>query len=331
MSILIVDDSQQIQVQLTYFLKSGGYQEFVCVKSAHEAFRYLGLEGSGESSDVVDIILMDIKMPEINGIEACRRIKADKRFQYTPIVMVTAEDSEEGLQLAFEAGAVDYIKKPLNKVELIARINSILKLKIEIDERIRREEELMKLTRLLEDTNQKLQQANTMLHQISRTDGLTGITNRRYFEEQFYAEWKRASRLSKPISALLIDIDFFKNFNDTYGHQRGDECLKHVAIALSMTIKRPCDVIARYGGEEFVALLSDTDKGGAIKVAETMQANITAMNIPHKGSHISDKVTISIGVSTTVPDMNSSPQMLIAHADKALYLAKQEGRNRIRS
>lgn len=330
MSILIVEDSPHIHTQLKLFLKSSGYHELVCVDSAREAFNYLNLEGSEETSRVVDLILMDINMPEINGIEACRRIKANRRFQYVPILMVTAEDAGEGLQMAFDAGAVDYIRKPLNKVELIARVNSALRLKQEIDNRIKREEELLKLTGLLEETNQKLYQANEMLYQISRTDGLTGIANRRHFDVLFEAEWHRAARLSKPISLMLIDIDFFKNYNDTYGHQRGDECLKRVANALNMTLKRPCDVFARYGGEEFVAVLPDTNRNGAIKVAESMQSNVAALDITHKDSQAGNTVTISIGISSIVPEMNGSPELLITGADSALYKAKQEGRNRIK-
>ena len=169
-----------------------------------------------------------------------------------------------------------------------------------------------------------------ILNRLSRIDGLTGIANRRHFDDLFYQEWKRAGRLSKPISLLLVDIDFFKNFNDTYGHQMGDECLKQVAGALSGALKRPCDVIARYGGEEFVAFLPETDEKGAIMVAETMQANMANVNIPHRNSQVSDKVTVSIGVSTVVPVANTLPGTLIADSDKALYQAKQEGHNRIK-
>ncbi len=330
MGILIVEDSRHVHVQLKLFLKSMGCHELVFVESAHDAFRYLNMEDTGAPAGVVDLILMDINMPEINGIEACRRIKADRRYQYVPIVMVTAEDSDEGLQMAFEAGAVDYIKKPLRKIELIARINSALKLRREIDARIKREEELLKLTGLLEETNQKLQQANERLSHISRTDGLTGIANRRRFDELYETEWHRAARLSKPISVILIDIDFFKNYNDTYGHQGGDECLKRVAAALSLALKRPCDVIARYGGEEFVAFLPDTDGNGARSVAEAIQSNVAALHIPHASSKAATTVTVSMGIASTVPEMNGSPESLIAGADSALYQAKQEGKNRIK-
>jgi len=194
-----------------------------------------------------------------------------------------------------------------------------------------------KMTNQLTDTfeklgarNQKLHQANEMLYQISRTDELTGIANRRHFDELFETEWRRAARLSKPVSVILIDIDFFKNYNDTYGHQMGDECLKRVANALKIAIKRPCDILARYGGEEFIVLLSDTDGNGAAKVAETMQSNVAALSIAHKNSHVGNTVTVSFGISSMVPEINGSPELLIAKADSALYQAKHEGRNRIK-
>lgn len=194
-----------------------------------------------------------------------------------------------------------------------------------------------RMTSQLKDTfkklgaaNQKLHQANQMLYQISRTDGLTRIANRRHFDELFETEWRRAARLSKPVSVILIDIDFFKNYNDTYGHQMGDECLKRVANALKIAIKRPCDVLARYGGEEFIVLLSDTDGNGAVKVAETMQSNVAALSIAHKHSQVGNTVTVSFGISSMVPEINGPPELLIAKADSALYHAKHEGRNRIK-
>ena len=131
----------------------------------------------------------------------------------------------------------------------------------------------------LEEANQKLHQANEKLHQLSRTDGLTNIANRRCFDELFETEWRRASRLSKPISVILIDIDFFKKYNDTYGHQMGDECLRQVANALKIAIKRPCDVLARYGGEEFIAVLPDTNGNDAVRVAESMRSSVAAFRV----------------------------------------------------
>lgn len=329
MSILIVDDSIQIHNQLGFYLKSNGYQDLLFAGSAHEAYKHLGLDAPSVPPGTIDLILMDIRMPDIDGIEACRRIKAEECLQDIPVIMVTAENTPEGLQSAFDAGAVDYITKPLNKVELLVRISSVLKLKHESDRRITRENELLELTKLLEETNEKLQQANDMLQHLSSTDGLTDIANRRRFEEFFINEWKRVTRLSKPISIIILDVDFFKKYNDTYGHQKGDECLRKIAKALHSSLKRPCDLVARYGGEEFVALLSDTDSNGAKKVAELMQKNIAALKIEYENPEVHDTVTVSLGISTIVPKTNSIPEKLINAADKALYLAKDNGRNQI--
>ena len=329
-TILVVDDSVHVHKQIEVFLKTAGYSKLLFADSAPEVFKHLNVESPEKEPNKVDLILMDIYMPGLSGVEICRKIKAIEHLRDIPIVMVTAEDTDAGLQLAFEAGAVDYIKKPVSEVELVVRVGSVLKLKHEMDERINREKELLSITSLLEESNQKLQQVNTILNRLSRIDGLTGIANRRHFDDLFYQEWKRAGRLSKPISVILVDIDFFKNFNDTYGHQLGDECLKQVASALSRALKRPCDVIARYGGEEFVAFLPETDEKGAVMVAETMQVSMANVNIPHRNSPVSDKVTISIGVATTVPSTNFLAGTLIADADKALYQAKQQGRNRIK-
>ncbi|MCF6149148.1 MAG: diguanylate cyclase [Candidatus Kuenenia sp.] len=324
-TILIVDDSKHVQRQIEIFLKSEGYSQLLFANSAYEAFNLLNLE-----NDTIDLILMDISMPGIDGVEACQKINTSGHLKNIPVIMITADDTNEGLKKAFDAGAIDYIKKPLNSVELIARINSVLRLKKEMDERAQRETELLQLTQILEETNAKLQQANEMLRHLSRTDSLTGVANRRFFDEILHSEWKRSTRLSKPISLLMIDIDCFKNYNDAYGHQKGDECLKQVANALLNAVKRQCDIISRYGGEEFAALLSDTDEKGALMVANTMQSNLAAMKIPHKNSHAGNNVTVSIGVSSIVPDTTSVPEMLISTADKALYLAKYEGRDRIK-
>ncbi|GJQ48228.1 putative diguanylate cyclase [Candidatus Kuenenia stuttgartiensis] len=330
--ILVVDDSKHVQRQIEIFLIPEGFSRLFFVNSAQEAFHLLGLddENSKNRKCEIDLILMDINMPGTNGVEACLKINATRHLKNIPIIVITAEDTDEGLKQAFGAGAIDYIKKPLNPVELIARVSSVLKLKKEMDERENREKELLTLAQVLEKTNQELQQANEKLHQLSRTDSLTGLANRRFFDEMLHNEWKQSVRLAKPLSLLMIDIDFFKNYNDTYGHQKGDECLKRVSMAILSALKRECDIIARYGGEEFVALLSDTDESGAVMVAKAMQSNIEAMNIPHKDSNASGRITVSIGISNEVPSAASSPEKLISKADKALYLAKYEGRNLIK-
>ncbi len=180
---------------------------------------------------------------------------------------------------------------------------------------------------LLEERSQ-LEHANQELNFLSSVDGLTGIANRRHFDQFLSQLWSSAARNGEPIALIMCDIDFFKAYNDTYGHLQGDECLKHVAAALKNSLKRQVDFVARYGGEEFVVVLSNTDMEGAIKVAETLRANVENLAIPHRNSSITPNVTISLGVTIGYATSAVSPQTLIEEADNALYQAKQDGRNR---
>ena len=322
MAILVVDDSVISLAVFQSMLKDAGYTDVITVRSAQEAFRLLGIDSGGGDGAGIDLILMDIMMPEIDGIAACRRLKADERFQDIPVIIVSGMEDLGSLQSAFTGGATDYINKPANKIELLARVRSALLLKQEMDRRKVREKELLELTRQLEEANRKL-------HLLSSLDSLTGVANRRFFDEYIEKEWKRAVRDAHQIAAIMIDIDFFKAFNDTYGHQAGDDCLKAVAKALQGVMRRPGDLLARFGGEEFIAVLPETGLFGAASVAEILCATIAALGIRHEKSSISDHLTISLGVASVTPDLEKTSNMLIAEADKALYRAKQGGRNRV--
>ncbi|MEK7773579.1 MAG: diguanylate cyclase, partial [Deltaproteobacteria bacterium] len=230
--------------------------------------------------------------------------------------------------MAFEKGANDYLVKLPDKIELVARIRAhsrTYQLQMQRDEAYR---ELEKLQERLEESNRKLEERNAILQRLSVLDGLTGIANRRHFDEILKQEWKRGHRDASSLAIIMIDIDFFKKFNDNYGHQGGDDCLKRAASALSDTLHRPGDFIARYGGEEFVVLLPNTDAGGGAIIAEQMRSNIEAQNIDHALSSVSTHVTISLGVASVLPDDAATPEDLIAKADGALYKAKAAGRNR---
>ncbi|MDJ0706932.1 MAG: GGDEF domain-containing response regulator, partial [Leptolyngbyaceae cyanobacterium MO_188.B28] len=185
--------------------------------------------------------------------------------------------------------------------------------------------QMEKCTAELGQTNDQLKFFQT----LSATDALTKLANRRYFEEFLELEWRRALRNVTPISVILIDIDQFKQFNDTYGHQRGDECLIKVSQTLQQAVKRPRDLVARYGGEEFIVILPDTPKLGATKVAKSIGCRVEALGVEHSASTISDTVTVSLGLSTAIPKQGVSQTDLIIEADQALYLAKHEGRNRL--
>lgn len=322
MSILIVDDSRDSLLLLEKILKSEGYKDILRAASAKEVFHLLQMDDPSNANVQIDLILLDILMPEIDGIAVCHRIKECNIYRDIPIIMVTAVTDVKDLQKAFAAGAIDYITKPFNKVELLTRIRSVLKLKYETDRRKAREKELSELTHQLET-------ANKMLVQLSYKDSLTDLANRRYFDELIEKEWRRAIRNTTPLSLILIDIDHFKTFNDRYGHQTGDNCLRRIAKALSNSVKRSGDIIARYGGEEFITVLPETDIKGAVYIAEKMRSNVIDLGIAHDGHKSADVVSISLGVATIIPDRNSSPDALIAKADRALYKAKRGGRNRI--
>ena len=171
--------------------------------------------------------------------------------------------------------------------------------------------------------------AQDELQRLATRDGLTSVANRRSFDDMLNMEWRRASRESRALSLLMVDVDFFKRFNDTYGHQGGDECLRQVAAAMSGVVKRASDAVARYGGEEFAILLPATEPDGALIVAERIRAAVTALRLPHSGSEVADHVTVSIGVASIQVTGNGVPSSLVAAADAALYRAKHTGRNRV--
>jgi diguanylate cyclase (GGDEF)-like protein len=177
--------------------------------------------------------------------------------------------------------------------------------------------------------NRELHDLNTKLHRLANLDGLTGVANRRCFDETLEHEWRRLSRDKQPLSLILGDIDYFKLYNDNYGHLPGDDCLKKVAQAISNVIHRPADLVARYGGEEFAVILPNTPTSGAIQVAEKILEEIRQLQLPHKASKVQSYVTMSLGVATMVPTLGLSETTLIDQADEFLFQAKKEGRDRV--
>mgnify|MGYP000562459402 CR=1 FL=1 len=251
-----------------------------------------------------DLILLDIMMPEMDGYEVCRRLKASEQTNPIPVIFVTARNTPEDEEMGFNLGAVDYISKPFNPTIVRARVKNHMNLKIKTD----------------------------MLERLSMQDGLTHIPNRRYFEETLTKEWARAQRNSLPLSLVMLDIDNFKAYNDNYGHGAGDECLQRVARALKKSLARSMDLVARYGGEEFVALLPETDAQGAIHVAEGLRTAVAGLGITHEYSEIASVVSVSIGVATHSRETERESSLELQQAaDRALYLAKEKGRNQVQT
>jgi diguanylate cyclase (GGDEF)-like protein len=318
-TILIVDDnSTNLRVAVIYLEESG-----FTVLVAQDGESALKRAKSARPH----LVLLDVIMPGIDGFETCRRLKADEQTKDIPVIFLTALSNTEDKVKGFEFGAIDYVTKPIQKDELLARITTHLRIQA--------------LTQALQKQNQQLQQqalelkiakdaaeaANQELERLVNLDSLTQIANRRRFDEHLQQEWRRLMRDGEPLSLILCDIDCFKLYNDFYGHQAGDDCLKRVAQAIAQIPERPGDLVARYGGEEIVVILPNTNAQGAVQIAEIVQLTIKQLQIPHAKSQIAQQLTISLGISCLIPSLDQRPETLIASADKALYMAKERGRN----
>jgi diguanylate cyclase (GGDEF)-like protein len=310
MSVLIVDDSPPTRASLQSLLEKQGHESVWTAGSGGEALALL----TRPDAPPVDVIVMDVDMPGLSGIETCRRVKAERRLRDIPVVIVTGDTAEETLQTAFAAGACDYLVKPASPPELLARLRSALALKHELDRRKARERELRRL--------------NRTLRRLAVIDALTGLGNRRCFNLLLKQEWGRAAREAAPLALLLIDVDQFKGYNDHYGHVKGDECLRRVARRLRGLARRPGDHALRYGGEEFAVLLPNTGSLGAAHMAEAVRRGVEDLGLEHAAA-VAGRVTVSVGAAAVVPERGSAPGPLTAAADAALYAAKRAGRNRV--
>lgn len=273
------------------------------------------------------VILQDLVMPDVDGMTLVRFYRNNPSTRDVPVIVLSSKDDPNIKSDAFDQGATDYLVKLPEKVELLARIRAHAKSYIAQKERDEAFSNLRSMQEQLEKMNIELARSNRELQRLSSLDGLTSLANRRQFDTTLEVEWQRAIHSGMPLSLIFADIDFFKRFNDHYGHQCGDDCLQKVAAALQKIVHRPADLVSRYGGEEFVMILPETTDEGALAVAEKVLATVTALGIPHANSEAADHVTLSMGVATLCPRQDSSPQELIEAADKMLYRAKERGRN----
>ncbi len=266
-----------------------------------------------------DLVLLDVQLPGIDGFETCRRLKADPATSEIPVIFMTVLTQVDDKVKGFAAGAVDYVPKPFEIEELIARVSAHLTIY-----RLRRA--LQAEIREREQAQAALSAANLELERLAVLDGLTHVANRRRFDAYLAEQWTRCADTG--LSLLMCDVDYFKRYNDGYGHQAGDGCLQAVAQGLQRAVSRTEDLVARYGGEEFALILPGTGAAGAERVAARIHAELKQLGLPHRYSEVAPQVTLSIGVACADNLRATTPAMLIAAADAALYAAKHAGRNR---
>lgn len=289
--ILVVDD-QPANIQTLYQVLKGDYD----VSMATDGVQAL----AQCQRRAPDLVLLDVVMPGIDGFEVCKRLKSDPALRDIPVIFVTARDSAEDETLGLEVGAVDFIAKPISPPVVRARVRTHVALKRQTD----------------------------LLRSLAFNDGLTGVANRRWFDERLQVEWLRCRRNRMPLALILLDLDHFKAYNDHYGHQAGDDCLRAVAAAMKARLGRPADLLARYGGEEFVCLLPETPLDGALAKADDLGRAVQELAIAHAAAATAPVVTISRGVAAMLPEQGHEPAELLQRADAMLYAAKHAGRNR---
>ncbi|MDR3334341.1 MAG: diguanylate cyclase [Treponema sp.] len=290
--VLIIDDEKTNLMMLNTILAQD-YTIFIA-KSGQE-----GLSRAG--ADKPDLILLDILMPGMDGFEVLRTLKAQEDTMSIPVIIISALDNENDEEQGFMLGAVDYIVKPFKNTIVKARI----KTQIQILHQIR------------------------MIERMGMIDGLTDIANRRCFDDRIALEWWRAIRKQQPLSFMMMDVDHFKAYNDTYGHPQGDILLKTIAKIFTSAVMRPVDLAARIGGEEFGILLPETELAIALQIAEKIRSQVESTRIPTTDGKIITTITLSIGVVSLIPTKALSLEEFIARADRNLYTAKKTGRNRI--
>lgn len=332
-TILIVDDDRAMRLLLKLAIEVEGYT-VIEAKDGEECLAKF-------AQHQPQMVLLDAVMPGMDGFTCCQCLRQQARQQSAivanspdspgweitelvevPVLMITVLDDSDSVDRAFEAGATDYVTKPIHWAVLCQRVRRLLNAywaTMQLQAQIERERAL----------TLQLEAANSELKRLATIDGLTGIANRRHFDEVLDHEWRRAIRDGQPFSLLLCDVDYFKAYNDACGHVMGDHCLEKVATILAHSVRRPGDLVARYGGEEFVVIMPNTPILGAQQIAERIQDQLAQAAIPHPQSFVASVITLSIGLLSIVPERAWSATEALKRADQMLYRAKTGGRNRI--
>lgn len=311
--LLVVEDDSTSCLMLSRFWQKEGYR----LQVVHD-----GEDALVEcEKDLPDIILMDAVMPKLDGFKCCQILREEYGNDCPPILMITGLNDSESVDYAFEVGATDFVTKPFHWAVLRQRVRRILQAH-------RDHRQLQASLEKERSLHHELKKVNHELQRLATVDGLTQIANRRIFDERLRFEWRRLRRENALLSLVLIDVDYFKAYNDTYGHLAGDQCLYEVAQIVQQTARRPADLAARYGGEEFALILPNTPSQGAVFLAEGIQKGLREKALCHEESRVCSRVTVSIGIATMMPNGNS-PNILIHKTDAMLYAAKTRGRNQI--
>lgn len=311
--ILLVEDQASMRLQLRTYLEAAGYRVEEAIDGQAGLDAYIRL--------LPDIVLLDAVMPIMDGFTCCSQLLALPIADHAPILMITGLEDPTSVDRAFTAGAIDFITKPIHWPVLYQRIRRLL-------QQVQLHRQLEAMNAALAETNQELEAANAALVELAAIDSLTSLANRRSFDDRLDWEWRRLARKQQPLSLILADIDFFKRYNDSYGHQAGDACLQRVAQVLRSSLMRPADFAARYGGEEFAIVLPSTNLAGAEQVAERIREQVSTLAILHAQSE-RGYVTLSLGVACLTPQPHQDAIALLQTADQALYAAKTAGRDRV--
>jgi two-component system chemotaxis family response regulator WspR len=312
--VLLVDDQAIIAEALRRSLATQPNVDFHYCANPEDALRV-----AQETRPTV--ILQDLVMPGVDGLTLVRQYRESEATRDIPIIVLSTKEEARIKSAAFAAGANDYLVKLPDTIELVARIRYHSRSYLNL---LQRDEAY----RALRQSQQQLMETNLELQRLTHSDGLTGLSNRRHLDDYLSAEFRRAMRDRLPIGFLMIDVDNFKSYNDTYGHVAGDDVLKRVAHTIEESLNRPADLAARFGGEEFAVVLPSTAEGGMRLLGEKIRLAVEALDVPHSGSD-AGRLTISVGGVTQVPEMEENAKQLIEAADLALYRAKRDGRNRV--